>query len=215
MRLDGEVTALLLFTAAAAGASAQSGRADGAGTLLSSTAFLALCLSWRLLAPRSWARWRAPLLVTLRLLLAAPAAVPLLKLSRTRAAAPRAADVIDGLLGSLHFGFVLLVASGTAGLVLVGCRWWWAPWQAGGVQHFLQYHAAGCPQEHLVCRVPANDVLTSGSACSTGYRRAAWACDCRRCWGRPCKWSPPRWSPPPTRPCAPQTSCGTLEPWSG
>lgn len=120
LRLDGEVTSLLLFSAA--GAAAQSGGADdSAVTLLSGTAFLALCLGWRLLAPGSWARWRAPLLVTLRLLLAAPAAVPLLKLSRTRAAAPRAADVIDGLLGGLHFVFVLLVASGTVGLVLVGC----------------------------------------------------------------------------------------------
>lgn len=133
LRLDGEATALLLFTAAAATAAFGGGSSgSSAGTLLPGMAFLALCLGWRLLARSSWSRWRAPMLVALRLLLAAPAAVPLLRLSRMRAAAPRAADVIDGPLGDLHFLFILTVASGTAGLILVralcvcGGRHWWA-----------------------------------------------------------------------------------------
>lgn len=117
VRLDGEATALLMFSAAAATAVLGGGGSSG-GTLLPGLAALAF-LGWRLLAPHSWSRWRAPMLVALRLLLATPAAVPLVRLSRTRAAAPRAANVVDGPLGGLHFLFLLTVASGTAGLVLV------------------------------------------------------------------------------------------------
>lgn len=113
--LDGEVAALALVAAAAAILAARSGEAR---QLLPGAALPLICLAWRLEAPGSWRRWRSGALAAVRLSLAAPSALPFVRLSPGAARSPFAP--IDGPLGWLHFTFILTVASGTAGLALVG-----------------------------------------------------------------------------------------------
>lgn len=102
-----------------------------------------LCLTWCLSAPAAWHRHRVPVLVALRLALAAPS-------TRLLSAAYRAALSSDGNHASLSgpaaalfFVSTVSVSSGAAGLALVragrpGQRWLRAPW---GPVHGLRCRA--------------------------------------------------------------------------